>query len=420
MKLADRLDNQNFLMVWDILATLLLAASVIFFGWHIGVGSHVTVAEASIDLFSVLFFVTDIALMKHLRRKTHNGLVKPTWLSIASLVPIPTILFLIGTPSILAYLPAAVRLLRSRSVYERFILRKKEFQLPKWCVPYSICVGGLLIIHILACGWLFFTPEAEKVDLLTAYNIAVYWCITTVATVGYGDITPKTNGSRVFTMMVMMLGAALYGVIVGQISRIMMESDRRQASTNEKLESMAAFFKHYDIPNDLQKNVLKFYNHLLSSKLNEDEEKILADLPEGLRAEIKIFMNVKLIAKVSLFQGVSQSCLVAAAAGLEQIYYNPENSIISKGDQGEEMFLIGHGCVRVHVGDHHIATLEQGAFFGEMALIDNVVRTADVTASTYCYLYQLKKDKFIELMANHPDLHKNVERIIAARVQKSA
>ena len=418
MKFAERVSNPNFLSAWDIAATLLLANSVIFLGWHVGVGHPVGSGEVALDLLTTLFFIGDIALMKSLKRKTHNGLVQPRWLSLATLVPWPTILFFTGTPSILLYLPAAVRLCRIRSVYERFILRKKEFQLPGWCLPFGIAICGVLIIHLLACGWLYFTPQAEKEDLYTAYNIAIYWCVTTVSTVGYGDVTPKTNPSRLFTMVVMMIGAALYGVIVGQISRIMMASDRRQASTNEKLESMAAFFRFYDIPGDLQKNVLKFYNHLLSSKLNEDEEKILADLPEGLRAEIKIYMNVKLIAKVTMFQGVSQSCLVAAAAGLEQIYFNPDSPIIRKGEQGGEMYLIGHGCVRVHVGDHFIATLEQGAFFGEMALIDNIVRTADVTASSYCYLYRLQKAQFIELVAKHDDLRKNVENIIAARQAK--
>ena len=47
-----------------------------------------------------------------------------------------------------------------------------------------------------------------EADEFSKYLRALYWCITTLATVGYGDIVPKTNLQTVYTMVVMLLGGS--------------------------------------------------------------------------------------------------------------------------------------------------------------------------------------------------------------------
>ena len=72
--------------------------------------------------------------------------------------------------------------LRQRSLANSAVLQLAFFAL--WLV---------ITAHWLACGWIVLGGEA-RVDPETTYIRALYWCITTLATVGYGDIVPKTNG----------------------------------------------------------------------------------------------------------------------------------------------------------------------------------------------------------------------------------
>ncbi len=52
---------------------------------------------------------------------------------------------------------------------------------------------------------------------------SIYWAVVTIATVGYGDITPRTEGGKLFTMILIVLGITMYGFIIQSISSTMVE-----------------------------------------------------------------------------------------------------------------------------------------------------------------------------------------------------
>ena len=145
----------------------------------------------------------------------------------------------------------------------------------------------------------------------------------------------------------------------------------------------------------------------------------MAELPAALQNELQHYINIKPISKLRLFQGVTQECLKEIAEQLEKSFFAPGDQVIRKGDPGNEMYVIGHGDVNVHNGDHHIATLAEGSCFGEMSLVQSETRNADVTAKSYCDLYILSKDKFHTLAKKHEILRANVDLIMQER-QKSA
>jgi voltage-gated potassium channel len=93
------------------------------------------------------------------------------------------------------------------------------------------------------------------------------------------------------------------------------------------------------------------------------------------------------------------------AQALEEKFYAPGQSIINIGDHGEEMFIIGHGSVEVSLADGKtIATLGEGSFFGEVALLQETTRTANVRAQAYCDLFLLKKSDFLRIIKDFPEL----------------
>ena len=305
------------------------------------------------------------------------------------------------------------RVARLPSIIVAMMERSKRHLVPKRFKLIAAAVITLLTLNILACGWLVIYPPGD--DPLTDYNKAMYWLVTTIATVGYGDITPTNNLGRIYTMGVMILGAAIWGILIASASRLMLASDRRKEQKKEKLEALHSFLSHYEIPKNLQGDVIGFFNHLWSKRISEDERAILNDLPPSLQSEIQTYMNLKPISRVSLFNGVSFECLSAASKRLEQVFVSPGEKIITKGEIGHEMYLIGHGSVTIHIGDQFITNLGEGACFGEMALIDDGVRSTDVTAASYCDIFKLSKEKFLELVGSHSDLCENITRIASER-----
>ncbi len=278
-----------------------------------------------------------------------------------------------------------------------------------------IFIGSFLLIHFLACFWGHLNPPPSR-DLTSYYIECFYWTITTLTTVGYGDITPTSIPARLYTMMVMMGGVAFYGLVIGNITRIFAESARYKEQTREKLSELSAFMRHYHIPERLQTSVFNYYHNLYSQRLSENDQKIISDLPHVLKDELQIYMNIKLVRNLPLFETCSHACLKAVARALENRHFRPGDQIIRAGDIGDEMFLIDNGEVEVISPDdgRTIVQLHDGQFFGEKALLQEAPRTAHVQAVSYCDLHCLPKEQFLSIIKRYPELQQNIERLTSS------
>lgn len=279
---------------------------------------------------------------------------------------------------------------------------------------FKMSVGIFIFINAVAIAYLPIFGTTGK-DWVTEYNIALYWTVTTLTTVGYGDITPSDNLSRAFTMFVMLAGVALYGIVIGRLAEFFVRVDRRAEAKREALQQLTDFFRHYDVPRELQEQSFTLVQHLLSQRAADEEEKILDALPDQLQGELRTQMLLKRLSSVSLFEGCSRDCLVAVTQKLHQVFAAPNQKIVSEGEDAADLFLIGWGEALVHHGNEKVAVLKAGDCFGEMALVQEEKRGADVTAMAYCDLHRLNKNDFNALLQNHPDLRRNVESIVERR-----
>lgn len=288
--------------------------------------------------------------------------------------------------------------------------------IPRWLKISLVSVGSLILIHWFTCIWIVFHPLEAGADRTSYYITCFYWTVTTLTTVGYGDITPKTNAGRIYTMFVMFVGVGVYGFVIGNISRIFAESARYKEQTREKFAELNTFMKYYHIPNRLQSAVFNYYNHLYTKRLSDNDTKIISELPQALKVELQVYMNMKLIRNLPVFRYCSQACLKEVASALEQKFYAPGDTIIRIGELGDEMFVIGHGIVDVILEDGStVAQLHEGQFFGEAALLKETTRNANVRASTYTDLYRLSKDDFLHIIKNHPELLENLQNVSSKR-----
>jgi voltage-gated potassium channel len=80
------------------------------------------------------------------------------------------------------------------------------------------------------------------------------------------------------------------------------------------------------------------------------------------------------------------------------------------------MYFIGHGFLEVLDSKRErIAELQEGSFFGEIALMEEVTRTASIKTMSYCNLYKLGKEDFLQIMHAFEELAVKIEEIKAQR-----
>ena len=94
----------------------------------------------------------------------------------------------------------------------------------------------------------------------------------------------------------------------------------------------------------------------------------------------------------------------------------PDERLIRRGERGDEMYFISSGAVEVAVGKNRIR-LGRGDFVGELALLDDRRRRADVTALGYCQLLVLRADDFKRLVAMNPAIREAISRVARDRLK---
>lgn len=120
-------------------------------------------------------------------------------------------------------------------------------------------------------------------------------------------------------------------------------------------------------------------------------------------------MDVELLKRVALFEGLTNLQLGKLASALRERPFAGNSHIFREGDAGQSMFIIAEGRVRISkmvpgIGEEALAILEPGQYFGEMSLIEDGPRSADAIAHTGCRLYELERDRLDQVMFTDKEL----------------
>ncbi len=267
-----------------------------------------------------------------------------------------------------------------------------------------------LLTHVVACCWIALRGPEGSPGGGSRYVGALYWAVTTLATVGYGDVTPANDAQRIYAIVVMLLGVGTYGFVIGNVASILAHLDPGRAGFLQRMEQLSAFLSYRKIPPELQQRIGEYYRYVWRERLEHDEAQLLERLPPGLRTAVALHLKRDLLQAVPLFRGASESVLKEIALEMKPSLYLPGEAVIRAGERGREMYFISRGSVEVVAKDGTtlLGRLSAGDFFGEIALLFDTPRTATVRALDYCDLYRLDKELFDRVLTHHPEIAQQI------------
>lgn len=124
---------------------------------------------------------------------------------------------------------------------------------------------------------------------------------------------------------------------------------------------------------------------------------------------------IRFLSQVPFFSEVNESALEHLCQDLTTREVIAGGAIFKKGDQGDAMFVILAGEVRVHEQDHEFGRLSKGECFGEYALIDNQARSASVTAVKRTKILEIPRTHFLDLMQSDAGFAKGILAVMIRR-----
>jgi voltage-gated potassium channel len=279
-----------------------------------------------------------------------------------------------------------------------------------------------LAAHWITCGWMAIRGASEIAGSSMNYFDALYWCITTVTTVGYGDVIPAGNAQKLYAMGVMLFGVGVYGYIIGNIATILANIDPAKANYLQNMERVTAFMHYRNIPPALRERIRDYYDYLWEKRLGYDESLILTTLPPSLGTEVSLFLKKDIIERVPLFKGASEEFIREIASQMTPVVFTPGDFVFRAGERGSDMYFITRGRLEVLSPDGRtiLNSLSDGDFFGEIALFRNQPRSATVRAIDYCDLYRLDREMFDHVLAHYPDIGEQIESQARERYARDA
>jgi voltage-gated potassium channel len=223
----------------------------------------------------------------------------------------------------------------------------------------SVVVIFLMVLFLSSVAMYYLERDAQPAAF-DSVPAALWWAVATLTTTGYGDVVPITPLGRIVASVVMICGLGVFGLWTGILATGFAAETRRD-------------------------NFLKTWES---------------------------------VSKVPFFAALGPAAIADVTHMLRTMDLPARTMIIRKGAAGDCMYFIAAGEVEVDLPGK-IVKLGEGAFFGEMALLGNNLRSANITTTRVSKLLVLDLVDFRMLMARHPDLAETIDAEARRRAQEN-
>lgn len=362
-------EHSKVRICWDACILFLVVISILIVPFQIGFHHQFNSFDLAVIYAVDLFFIADIILnfftsyryqgieIRDAKRTAQHYLKTLFPVDLAANLPID--LLFLAEPENQALMVPIVLLLRLprllRIVKLMVIFRRWEGH--GWINPgiirivkFIITIG--LIIHGLCCLWFLSAAAAGFPDqcwvvregikassLPTQYLRSLYWTITTMTTVGYGDITPVLNSEYILSIIVMLVGASIYAFMIGTIASLFSNLDAEKSSLFTKIESLTRYLKARKIPNDTVQALRNYYEYQWENHKGGNEDVLFNDLPDQFRLRILRHLIGKSLNRVPLFQLCTPALRDELLKDLTSDTYPPGITIAREGEIGRDLFF---------------------------------------------------------------------------------
>ena len=213
----------------------------------------------------------------------------------------------------------------------------------------SVLMIFLMVLFVASVAVHYLERNAQPVAF-GSVPAALWWAVATLTTTGYGDVVPITPLGRLVASVVMICGLGVFGLWTGILATGFAAETRRD-------------------------NFLKTWES---------------------------------VSKVPFFAALGPAAIADVTHMLRTMDLPARTMIIRKGAVGDCMYFIAAGEVEVDLPGKKVR-LSEGAFFGEMALLGNNLRSANIATTRVSKLLVLDLVDFRVLMARHPDLSETID-----------
>ncbi|KAK5638716.1 hypothetical protein RI129_013011 [Pyrocoelia pectoralis] len=469
--------DENFYFYWLMIVT----GCILYNAWTLIVRQSFPEFQTmlskfwiSCDVISDVVFICDIGvqlrtgyleqgLMVYNYKKLAGHYVKSRafLLDLAALTPLDILQVHVGVHPMLRF-PRFLKVYRSVKFY--YIVESRTVWPNLWRVINLIHIL-LILAHWFGCfyyllseaegfqgDWVYPYRPGDYATLARKYLGSLYWSTLTLTTIG--DLpTPETNAENrnsvdgprslprrgiksrllqfstnygyVFTIVSYLIGVFIFATIVGQVGNVITNRNANRLEFERLLDGAKTYMRHHKVPGGMKRRVLRWYDYSWSRGRIQgggDINTALGLLPDKLKTELALHVNLSVLKKVTIFQECQPEFLHDLVLKMKAYIFTPGDSICRKGEVAREMFIIADGILEVLSENGRVlTTMKAGDFFGEIGILnlDGLnKRTADVRSVGYSELFSLSREDVLAAMKDYPEAQEILQNLGRKRLME--
>lgn len=301
----------------------------------------------------------------------------------------------------------------------------------------TLIFSVLVMSHFIACMFYFtakvdgFSPstwivryDLQDLPKEIKYLRSLYFTITILTTVGFGDIVPYTSSEMILCIAWMSLGIGFYSAIVSTISSVFRSMDSRRFMISEKISSLDKLGKFYEI----NRKSLKYIKQKVNDHIKDDEKlcdydkkKIFNEMPRKIQMKIIEFMYNQAIKKIRFFHNKDLNFLCYVLPMLKHVTINYLCAIYNKNDYAEYVYFLISGRVSYVMGNTNLEfkSIVPGSYFGEIEILMNQPRKFTVVAEDVCEMLLMSAGTLDDIMGKYPIANEEIWAIAKKKENKN-
>lgn len=254
----------------------------------------------------------------------------------------------------------------------------------------------------------------------TQYFFALLLTIGNCLRSGFLKNYQRNMPDHYIVIITQIIGALLMWFLISRLMQYVKGMYSSKFKYEYAIRQLKQYMRHKQLPRRTQRRIINYYEFRFLRRYFHESD-IINTLSLQLRQEIIMHSCRKLVENVTFFNNIPFALLNHIVTLLKSEIFLTNDVIIRANDPGNCMYFIGSGTVAVYtISGKEICHLEDGAYFGEIALVmANERRIASVVAVEICELYRLDRVDFARTILRYPMLWDHIKKIAIERHEKT-
>lgn len=442
--------HSKFYLVWLILLSFSLFYIATYGAYNIAFEDHYINSKSSkieilvdfivlFDLFidmNLAYYNDDNILIKDRKYILGNFFRLANLFDFFAAVPFgvyANIIKLKNLPSIfyLRFVPKLIQLVRLFKKLKSFLFLKSvdSFMIRNKRIVHFGKIFGMvaLCLHLVSCIFYVsariddFNPntwvsrnELKNAEASVKYLASIYWAITTLATIGYGDITPYTAIEKATGMIWMIIGVYIVSYTVGQFTFFYSSLNDKDTKLTELLLLSEELAKSASLPTKEKKQIKLCLKRSSTTLSTCKIEKILNEIPSDLRYDIAKNIYKNAIQKFPFFMSKDRTFINSIAFQLEYIETVSEKNLWEPEEYSEGIYFIIEGRVKFSHKSMLFIVCHEGQYIGDIEVLLKTTRKFTVKTCEHCKLFKINQECLMNIKKNftkyYIEMKKSVEK----------